>query len=70
MKLIEEENKLVFVVDMRANKRKIKEAVEKMYEVKVEKINTLITPKGIKKAYVKLKPQFNAGEIATRIGIF
>jgi large subunit ribosomal protein L23 len=30
----------------------------------------LITPKGIKKAYVKLKPQFNAGEIATRIGIF
>lgn len=70
MKLVELENKLVFVVSLHANKNSVKEAVEKLYDVKVEDINTLITPKGLKKAYVKLKPEFKAEEIATRIGIF
>jgi large subunit ribosomal protein L23 len=70
MKLVERENKLVFVVSVHASKKEIKQAVENLYEVKVEGVNTLITPKGIKKAYVKLKPEFKAEEIATRIGIF
>ena len=70
MKLLETENKLVFVVARDANKDKIKEELEKLYEVKVDSINTLITPKGIKKAYVKLPPEYRAEEIATRIGIF
>jgi large subunit ribosomal protein L23 len=70
MKLVELENKLVFVVSLHANKNNVKKAVEKLYDVKVEDINTLITPKGLKKAYVKLKPEFKAEEIATRIGIF
>jgi large subunit ribosomal protein L23 len=70
MKLLETENKLVFVVARDATKAKIKEELEKLYEVKVESINTLITPKGIKKAYVKLHPDYRAEEIATRIGIF
>jgi large subunit ribosomal protein L23 len=70
MKLIETENKLVFVVAREANKAQIKEELEKLYEVKVANINTLITPKGVKKAYVKLAPEYRAEEIATRIGIF
>lgn len=70
MKLVEAENKLVFVVSTASGKRAIKEAVEKLYEVKVDRISTLITPRGIKKAYVKLKPEFKAEEIATRMGIF
>ena len=42
MKKIEDTNTLVFIVDIKANKRQIKEAVRKLYDVKAEKINTLI----------------------------
>jgi len=70
MKLVELENKLVFVVSLHSSKREIKRAVENLYEVKVRSVNTLITPKGVKKAYVKLTPEYKAEEIATRIGIF
>jgi large subunit ribosomal protein L23 len=47
--LVERENKLVFIVDIRADKKMIKNAVEQLYEVKVEKVNTLITPRGRRK---------------------
>lgn len=42
MKKIEENNTLVFVVDVKANKRQIKEALKKLYDVDTVKINTLI----------------------------
>jgi len=35
-----EQNKYCFVVDPRANKNQIKEAVEKMFNVKVKDVNT------------------------------
>jgi len=63
-------NKLVFIVDIRADKKMIKNAVEQLYEVKVEKVNTLITPRGEKKAFVTLKPEFKASELAVKLGIF
>lgn len=69
MRLIEKENKLVFVVDRKANKPTIKEAIEKLYDVKVAEINTEITSKGLKKAYVKLKTEYKASDIATKIGV-
>ena len=68
--MIENENKLTFIVDRRATKTDIKRAVEAMFEVKVEKVNTLITMRGEKKAYVKLKPEYSASEVAARIGLF
>ncbi|MBP1911872.1 50S ribosomal protein L23 [Thermococcus stetteri] len=68
--LIERENKLTFIVDRRATKQDIKRAVEEMFNVKVAKVNTLITMKGEKKAYVKLKPEYDASEIAARLGLF
>lgn len=67
--LIDRENKIVFVVDRRANKKQIKEAFEKLFDVKVEKINTEITLKGIKKAYIKLKPEYRASDVAVKLGI-
>ncbi|MEE9474768.1 MAG: 50S ribosomal protein L23 [Candidatus Hydrothermarchaeaceae archaeon] len=70
MKLLEAENKLVFVVSRKSDKGNIRNAVETLYEVKVADVNTLVTSKGIKKAYVKLSPEFKAEEIATRVGIF
>lgn len=42
MKKIEENNTLVFIVDIKANKRQIKEAIKKLYDVDTVKINTLI----------------------------
>ncbi len=68
--LIEKENKLVFIVDRLANKNTIKGAVEKIHDVKVIKVNTLITPKGEKKAFVKLHPDNSAQDIAIDLGIF
>jgi large subunit ribosomal protein L23 len=67
--LIEKENKLTFIVRLEATKEDVKRAVEKLYGVKVEKVNTLITPRGEKKAYVKLKPEYKASELAVKLGI-
>lgn len=67
--LIEKENKIVFIVDRKADKKQIKEAMEKVFEVRVEKINTEITADGEKKAYIKLKPEFKALDVATKLGM-
>ena len=42
MKKIEDNNTLVFMVDIRANKPQIKAAVKKLYDIDVSKVNTLI----------------------------
>ncbi|KAH7416553.1 hypothetical protein KP509_14G096300 [Ceratopteris richardii] len=69
MKKIEDNNTLVFIVDLRADKKKIKDAVKKMYDIQTKKINTLITPKGQKKAYVRLTSDYDALDVANKIGI-
>lgn len=69
IRLAQKENKLVFIVDRNANKKQIKEAIEKQLNVKVEKVNTIITRKGIKKAYIKLKKEYNANEILAKLGV-
>nr|CAG8499110.1 2285_t:CDS:2 [Entrophospora candida] len=68
MKKIEDTNTLVFIVDTRANKRQIKDAVKKMYDVDAQKINTLIRPDGTKKAYVRLTSDVEALDVANKIG--
>ena len=68
--LIERENKLVFIVDRKANKSQIKRAIEKIHNVKVLKINTLITSRGEKKAFIKLHPDNSAQDIAIDLGVF
>lgn len=65
-----DKNILTAIVDKRANKKQIKEEIEKRFEVKVEKVNTLITPKGEKKAYIKLTPDYSAEEILSKLGVF
>ncbi len=67
--LISNNNTLTFIVRRGATKRDVKRAVEELYQVKVEKVNTLITPRGEKKAYVKLKPEYSAEELASRLGL-
>jgi large subunit ribosomal protein L23 len=67
--MVEKENKLIFVVNLKARKEDIKKAVEELYEVKVEKVNLLITPQGNKKAFVKLHPDYKAADVAIKLGI-
>jgi len=67
--MVEKENKLVFMVSLKAGKRDIKKAVEELYEVKVEKVNLLITQQGKKKAFVKLHPDYKATDVAIKLGI-
>ena len=67
--MVEKDNKLLFAVNMAAGKNDIKQAVEQLYEVKVQKITTLITPQGTKKAFVKLTPDFKASDVAIKLGI-
>jgi len=56
-------------VDLRATKKQVKEAVAKMYDVQTKKVNTLIRPDGLKKAYVRLTADYDALDIANKIGI-
>jgi len=67
--LMEKENKLVFAVDNRAKKLDVKNEIEKAFEVKVEKINIINAFSKEKKAYVKLKPDFDAGKIISDMGL-
>lgn len=67
--MIENENKLVFIVDRRATKHDIANAIKVLYEVEAETINTLITRKGEKKAFIKLKDGYDASDVAIRLGI-
>lgn len=69
MRLMESENKLIFVVDKRATKKDIKEAIEKIFKAKVIKIETFVNPKSEKRAYVKFSMETPAIDIATNMGL-
>ena len=69
MNFMENNNALEFVVRRSSSKKAIKNAVEKMFEVKVQNINTRITKNG-KHAIVRFDPEFKAEDIGMRIGIF
>ncbi len=68
VRMIEIENLLCFEVDRKVKKEEVKNEVEKLFDVKVESVKTL-TRGNKKRAYVKLKPEFIAADIATKIGM-
>ena len=67
--MVEKENKLIFVVKRKSNKKQIKWSVEKLLDVNIDSVRTLIDRKGRKKAIVKLSKEFIAADIATRFGM-
>jgi large subunit ribosomal protein L23 len=67
--MVEKDNKLIFIISLKAGKSDVKKAVEELYEVKIAKITTLITPQGQKKAFVKLTPEYKASDVAIKLGI-
>ena len=46
-------------MDVKANKHQIKEAVKKLYDIDVAKVNTLIRPDREKNVYVCLAPDYH-----------
>ena len=68
-RMLETENKITFMVNLKASKTDVRRAVEELYEVQVEKVNILITSRGEKKAYVKLHPDYKAVDVAIKLGI-
>ena len=68
MKNIEEHNTLVFIVNIKANTCQVRQAVKKLYDTEVAKVNTLIWLDG-EKAYVLLTPDYGELDVANKIGI-
>lgn len=66
---IEKENKLSFIATEKATKTDIKKLVEKVYHVKVDKVNVVNDMKGRKKVTVKLNKKFKAEELAAKLGV-
>jgi ribosomal protein uL23 len=69
IRLMESENALIFVVDQNATKTQIKEAVEKLFGAKVDKVRTQNTPDNKKRAYVAFNEETPAIDIATKLGL-
>lgn len=69
IRLMESENKLIFVVNKESTKREIKKAIEQMFNVEVEEVNTFVNSEGEKRAYVKFSAKNPAIDIATQLGL-
>jgi Ribosomal protein L23 len=69
LKMAEKENKITVIVSLDSTKKDIAKQLEKDYNLKVEKINVIITPKGEKKAIVKLQKDQSAIDFYSKIGL-
>ena len=56
-------------MDVKVNKHQIKQPVKKPYGIDVAEVNTLIRPEGAKRAYVPLTPDYDALDVANKIGV-
>ncbi len=65
--LITKNNTITYVVYNKAKKTEIKNEFEKLYNVKVEKVNIVNTPKNEKKAYIKLGKGQEATNVAMKL---
>lgn len=69
IRMMEFDNKLVFVVAAKATKAEVKKAIETMFKVKVLKVNIQNSITGQRKAYIKLSPQNLASDIGADLGM-
>ena len=67
IRLMEMENKLIFVVNNKSTKKEIKKAIEDMFKVEVKCVNTFVNADGEKRAYVKFSVKYPAIDIATQM---
>jgi len=69
VRLMQSENKLLFMVDRNDTKEEIKKEVERLFKVKVKKVTTTILPNNKKKAFLKLDESTPAIDVATQLGL-
>jgi large subunit ribosomal protein L23 len=67
--MIDSNETLEFLVDMKSTKPEIRKALEELYDVDILTVRTMITSRGEKKAIVKLAKDGSANELATRLGL-
>lgn len=68
--MAEKNNVLQFIVDVDDTKTRVKKEIEALYDVKVLRVNMMLTSKGKKKAIVTFEEPNTATELASRLGIF
>ncbi len=68
IRLMESENKIVFMVDRKAKKADIKKELENTFKAKILSVNTSISFKG-KKAFVKFDNSTPAIDVAIKLGL-
>ncbi|MEM4326501.1 MAG: 50S ribosomal protein L23 [Candidatus Pacearchaeota archaeon] len=66
--IIETKNTLVFETEKERKKEEIKKEIETLFGVKIEKMGTLIH-KNKKRVYVRLKKEYPAIDVATKLGL-
>ena len=69
IRLMESENKLIFVVNKKSTKKEIRKAIEEMFKVEIEDVNTFVNADGEKRAYIKFSAKNPAIDIATQMGL-
>lgn len=69
IRLMESRNILTFIISPQSTKGDVKKDIEETFKVKVIDVRTLSTPKGEKKAYVKISRENPAIDIATQMGL-
>lgn len=68
IRLMESQNQMIFVVDMKADKQMVKKAIEEILKAKVDSVKTYVQ-NGEKRAYVKFSNERPAIDIATQLGL-
>lgn len=69
IRMMESENKLLFVVDKKATRKDVKAAIETMFKAKVMSVRTFIDKTGNKRAYIQFSPETPAIDLATKLGL-
>ncbi len=69
IRLMESENKLIFIVNRKSTKKDIRKAIEEMFKVEVVDVSTSINADGKKRAYVRFSAKNPAIDIATQMGL-
>ncbi len=67
LNMTEKENIIVYVVSYDSTKTQIKKEFEETFKVKIAKVNTVIEPNNLKRAYIRLKKEYPASEIAKKL---
>ena len=65
--LIDKENIIVYMTDMRATKTEIRREFESLFKVKVKDVRTVNTISNKKKSYIKIAKGFKASDVATKL---